>query len=231
VGGQLIALAVVAATLGNDGAPAILVAAIAGPVAVLAAARTGERLAPGYFGAACAWVFVLAPFAATAFFVGGYRHTWLHDVLPDLVGARSAGWFALGAAIGVAVAVAPARLAGALGVAAAAVGLLLWGIHPLAAVRAGVHETGWSVTLLEWLPVAGMIGAARRSPFLSAALGGWLVALVLYGAHRGYENGEFWPSLTAALPAIAVLLSSLWLLVPRLRPARAPAPPTTSTPN
>src|SRR5262249_52279775 len=138
---QVIAVVVVAAAAGNDGVPSIVVAAVAGPVAVLAAARIGERIAGNLFGAACAWVFVLAPFVATLFFLSTSRHTWLHALVPDLVGVRSTGWYSIGAAVGVVVALVPARLTAALGAAAAVAALIAWGLHPLAGVRAGVHES------------------------------------------------------------------------------------------
>ena len=67
-----------------------------------------------------------------------------------------------------------------------------------------------------------MVGAARRAPLAAVALGGWLVFFALRAADRGYDGGAFWAGLAPALPAAAILVSSLTLLVPRLRPAPEP---------
>ena len=74
------------------------------------------------------------------------------------------------------------------------------------------------------LGCAALVGAARKSPWLAAALGGWLAVLILRGVDRDYGTGGFWLSIAGGAPAIAVLLSSLAYLVPRLRPAPAPDP-------
>ena len=88
--------------------------------------------------------------------------------------------------------------------------------------RSGVRDR----RRIEWLLVAGILGVLLRAPLLGLAIGGWLLAVILWGAHRGYADAVFWQSLAAAVPAGALVLSSLALLVPRLRPAkrRAPAP-------
>src|SRR5438552_18255496 len=93
--------------------------------------------------------------------------------------------------------------------------LILWG---------NFHETTWSQTFLTFLPLAMCVGVARKSPWLAAALGGWLAVVVLRGLHRDYGSGGFWLSLAGAAPALAVLLSSLVYFVPRLRAAPAPDP-------
>ena len=76
------------------------------------------------------------------------------------------------------------------------------------------HETTWSPTLLSLLPFACALGVGLRSPWPAAALGGWLGFFVLRGVHQAVCGGAFWPSLAAAMPAIAVLLTSLgcWFL-------------------
>jgi hypothetical protein len=154
-----------------------------------------------------------------------YRSTFAHEAIPNLLGLRATPWFALGIAMTLAVAYAPRVFLAAVGVAAASAGLIAWGTDPLAGIRAGLHETAWSITLLEWFVLAGFLGAARRSIWLAIALFGWLVAAILHGAHGGYDNAAFWRSLSLATPAAALLLSSLVLLVPPLRrprPARSP---------
>jgi len=71
--------------------------------------------------------------------------------------------------------------------------------------------------------LAGVIGAAMRSRVRAAGLAGWLALALGLAARRGYESGAFWQSLAVAAPAVAVLLSSLWLLMPPLRLAPAPS--------
>ncbi len=145
--------------------------------------------------------------------------------MPAILGLQATGVFAVGIALAVAVAAAvrfslPA--AAAAGVLAAVVSLALWG-GSLGALRPGLHETAWSVALCEWVAAAGMLGALLRRPFPGAALSGWLVAAIAWGAHRGYPDEAFWRSLAVAGPAIGVVLSSLGLLVPRTLWARRPA--------
>jgi hypothetical protein len=216
---QALVALVVAIRYGNDGVLAIAAALVLGPLAVLATARLAKRIAGRTFAARAAWTLVLLPLAATVFFTTGYRHTWLHVVLPQLVGVRAVGWYAVGVLIAIVAAVVPARAA-ALGAALAAVaGLVAYDAGALGDVRSNIHETGWSVALAEWLPVAGAIGTARRAPLFAVALAGWLVFFALRGAAHGYDGGVFWASLAPAMPAAALLVSSLALLVPRLRPA------------
>ena len=207
---------------GNSGAVALVLAVVLGPLAVLGTARIAVRIAGDRFAVGAAWTFVLLPLVASAFFTSGYEHTWLHVVLPQLVGTRTTSWYAVGAALALVAAHAPARAAALAGVVAVVTALFVYDPGALSGVRLGIHETGWSVSFAEWLPIAGVIGTARRAPLLAAALGGWLVFFALRGAERGYDGGAFWASLAPALPAAALLVSSLALLVPRLRPASGP---------
>jgi hypothetical protein len=65
-----------------------------------------------------------------------------------------------------------------------------------------------------------------RSRRLGVALAGWLVFTVLRAVDRTYADGSFWIALGPALPAAAVLLASIGLLVPPFRvPHRAAAAP------
>jgi hypothetical protein len=75
------------------------------------------------------------------------------------------------------------------------------------------------VSTSEWVLVAGLIGAARRSVLTAIGLGGWIVFVVLRAAAQGYADAAFWKALAPATPAIALLLTALWFLIPRLRPA------------
>jgi hypothetical protein len=210
---------VVAARGGTDGVAAVAGALVLAPVAVWAVHGIGNRIAGPRFGLAAAGVYVLLPAAGTAYFNVAYDDVYRDHVLPDLLGLRATPWFASGVAVAVAVRFAPRRAVAAAGAVAAVVGLAVWGIAPLGDVRNGLHETGWSVGLLEWLPLAGILGAARRSPAVAAGLAGWLVLLVLRAAEADYGSGAFWRDLAPALPAAAVVVAALGLLVPTRRPA------------
>lgn len=208
-----------ASTVGSDGILSVVGALIVGPVAVVAVAGLGRRVGGPWYGVAAAAAYVLLPLAATRYFLAGYDHTYTHRVLPELVGTRSLGWLTLGIAIVLAARFAPGVAFAAAAVVATVVALAVWGTGDLGAVKSGLHETGWSVALLEWLPVAGFVGAARRSPLDAVGLGGWLVFFVLRASHQPLDDGSFWRALAPALPAAAVLVASVGLLVPSLRGA------------
>jgi hypothetical protein len=95
-----------------------------------------------------------------------------------------------------------------------------WG--SFSAQMAGLREYLWSNRVLQWLPLAGMIGVGRRSIPAAALLGGWLGAfLVVEGAstHVSVTDGSFFVVLLPALPAYSLLAAAVPLLVPTL-PAR-----------
>jgi hypothetical protein len=221
---ELVVVAAIARAFGTDGAASTLGALALAPVAVLATAALGRRVAGERFAVAAAVAYLVLPLLAHRFMLGTYRSTFDHRALPDLVGLRSTPWFALGVLVTAALAVAPRRAAGVAGAVAAIVALIVWGTGDLASIRNGLHETAWSITLLEWFFVAGLIGAARRNAWLGVGLAGWLLAVIIHAAHIGYNDAAFWQSLSAGAPAAALLLSSLVLLVPPLRrPRTAPS--------
>jgi hypothetical protein len=202
--------------------PATLAAVLLAPIAVVATYRAGRLLAGDGFGFAAAVVYVALPALGTVYMLASYRSTFAHQAVPDLVGLRATPFFAAGIGLALCVGVPRAAFA-ALGVVLAAGALIRYGTGGLGDLRNGLHETAWSITMLEWFVLAGVFGAARRSPLLAIGLAGWLAAAVLHAADRGYDNAAFWQSLAVAGPAISVLLTSLVLLVPRLRPAAARA--------
>jgi hypothetical protein len=209
----------IAFAYGTDGALSTIAALMLAPVAVVLTWRLAEAVAGPWFGDLAALVYVTLPALAAASMLDTYRGTFLHRALPDLVGLRGTGWFALGLVIAAAArfrATAPA-------LAAAGLALIVLSWDDLGGIRIGLHETVWSIAMLEWLALAGTIGAALRSRVRAAGLAGWLALAVGLSARRGYDNGAFWQSLALAAPAIAVLLSSLWLLVPPLRLAPEPS--------
>ncbi len=222
---ELVVVAAIGAAYGTDGTASTFGALALAPVAVLATAAFARRVAGERFAIAAAVTYVVLPLLATRFMLSTYRSTFDHQALPNLVGLRATPWFALGVLLTAALAVAPRRAAGVSGAVAAVAALILWGTADLASIRNGLHETAWSITLLEWFFVAGFIGAARRNLWLAVALAGWLLAIILHAAHVGYDNAAFWQSLAAGASLAAVLLTSLALLVPPLRrprPAQSP---------
>jgi len=93
----------------------------------------------------------------------------------------------------------------------------------------GLREYLWSNRLLQWLPLAGAIGAARGSLPLAFLLGGWFGAFALaYGPSPqiSVEDGSFLVAFVPALPAFCLLVACVPLLVPTL-PARLDSPSTT----
>jgi len=202
----------------------LLAALVLAPVAVGATAALAARLGGRRLALAAAVVYVVLPWLGRRYFYGSFLTVYDHKVMPGLVGLEHTGWFALGVGIATLLAVAPERVTAAAGVLAAAVALVAWVDGPWGQLWGNFHETTWSQTLLAFLPIAALVGAARKSPWLAAGLGGWLAFVVLRGLGRDYATGGFWLSVAGAVPAIAVLLSSLAFLVPRLRTAPAPDP-------
>jgi hypothetical protein len=222
---ELAIVAWAAVRYSTDGAAATAAALLLAPVAVWSVAAAGSRLGGRPFGLLAAAIYVVLPGLGTRYMLVSYRSTFEHEAIPNLLGLRATPWFALGIAMTLAAAYAPRVILAAVWLAAASAALIAWGTDPLAAVRVGLHETAWSITLLEWFIVAGLVGAARRSAWLALALLGWLAAAVLHGAHTGYEDAAFWRSLSVAAGAAALLLSSLVLLVPPLRRPRTAQSP------
>jgi hypothetical protein len=214
--------AVVAVVYGSGGLFSAVAGIVLAPAGVVAAHAVGDRVAGARFAAASAIAYVLLPLVGVIYFYGSYRSTYKNEVLPVLLGVEKPGALALGVAIAVAVCLLPRTALAAGGVVAAVCAIVVWGVRDLSPLDGAFHETGWSPALLEWLPLAGVIGVARRSPWLAAGLGGWLTFFVLRAADVEYYTGAFWRGLAPALPAAAVLVTAIGLLVPRLRPAPKP---------
>jgi hypothetical protein len=210
----------VAATHATDGVASVAVAVVLAPVAVALTAIIAGRIAGERFAVAAAAVYVVLPYFGNRYMLGVYRGTFDERALPALVGLRESLVFAVGVVCAAAVAFAPRALAAAGGMLAFVIAAAAW-LGETGALIPGLHETVWSITMLRWLVLAGILGVLLRSALLATAVGGWLLAAGFWAAHRGYDDAVFWRSLAVAAPAAAVLLSSLALLVPRLRPARS----------
>lgn len=216
-------VAVVAATEPTAGAGAVAVALVLAPFAVWAVAGIGEAIAGHRFAVAAAALYLVLPPAGRVLFAEGLRANYRGHILPALVGTQAPAWFALGVGLAVAARLATSRPAAAAGLAAAVAGAAFWIDTDWTTLYDNLHETTWSPTLVCALPIAGLIAVGLRSPWTGAALGGWLGFFVLRGADRPYGTGAFWTGLAPAMPAVAVLIASLALLVPHLAPEPAPA--------
>ena len=226
VSADLVVVALVAATQPTDGVISVVAALVLAPVAIAATAALAARIGSDRFALGAAAVYVVLPLLGNRYMLPTYRGTFDTRALPSLVGTQHTLVLALGIAAAVAFLLAPKALAAAGGVLAFVVTAAIWQFAGVGQLRPGLHESVWSIAFIEWLLLAGILAALLRAPLLGLAVGGWLSAAILWGAHRGYGDAVFWRSLAVAVPAGAVLLSSLALLAPRLRPAssRAPSP-------
>ena len=185
------------------------------PFASMAVALITRRVGPRT-AIAAGVVYAALPFAGRLYFYGAFLKVYDREVMPSLVGLEHTGWFAVGVVVAVAVGLAPERASGIASLVTVAVAAVAWIDVSWSRLYGDFHETTWSPTLLCYLPLAGVIGLATRRPWLAAAIGGWFGVLLLRGVHKPYYEGGLWLSLAAATPAIAVLLTSLALLVPPL---------------
>jgi len=94
-----------------------------------------------------------------------------------------------------------------------------------------IKEHFWSMRVIEWLALAGIIGLARRSLNGALLVGGWFAAFVLTkGTYlfAGVPGGSLFRVMMPSFPAFVLLLASLVYLFPRGRKRRAEIPRTQS---
>ena len=223
------------------GARELVNVVLLGPLSLLLAFRIGERVAGAALGAWTLLVWVALPWLAPLFTLAAYDATLRDRVLPLAVGLTSDGGYVEGVALLAVLALLLERrratiAAGGLVLAALAV---VWlsrlpvpdlSVDTFKANMAGLREYFWSHRVLQWIPIAGVVATARRSPPAALALGCWLGAYVLFrAAQPGIEvgDGELFRALLPAFPAYVLLAASLPLLVPtlaaRLGPLARPA--------
>jgi hypothetical protein len=91
----------------------------------------------------------------------------------------------------------------------------------------GIKEHFWSMRVVEWLVLAGLIGLARRSLTGLLLVGGWFAAFVVTKATFDGANingGSVFRIMMPAFPAFVLMLASLVYLWPRGRKARPAVP-------
>ncbi|HEY2073937.1 MAG TPA: hypothetical protein VGG88_10220, partial [Gaiellaceae bacterium] len=86
----------------------------------------------------------------------------------------------------------------------------------------------WSVRVLEWIAIAGMIGLLRRSRPAGLLFGGWLFATIFvkWGSTThgsNVDNSDILRQTIFTIPAALMLIAGTLLLFPRL-PQRLPRP-------
>lgn len=213
--------AVVAGTaLSSDATASGTVAALVlAPCSLLLTAALGARIGGRGFAVPAAAAFLALPLLGLVYFTASYRDVYVDGVLAPALGLRDTHLLVLALALTLAAAVLPGRAAAAAAVVVLLSMLAARGIDRdgLSAVKLGLHEQAWSVGLAEWLPIAGVVGVARRSRPWGLALGAWFGAALVNAAHEPFDGGGFWRALVPALPAMAVLGAGIGLLVPRLR--------------
>jgi hypothetical protein len=93
-------------------------------------------------------------------------------------------------------------------------------LHKLHENAVQLREYFYSVPLLEWTPIAGLIAVARRSAPIAVLLGTWLGLYVFVKGSSDsatvYYSGTFFRLLLPAFPAYLLLAAAVPLLVPAL---------------
>jgi hypothetical protein len=215
-----------------------------GPLALVAAYSVAAHVGGLALGAWTLLVWISLPLLAPLFTLDAYDATLRDRVLPLVTGLTGDRGYGEGVAALVALALLLRRQRAEIAVGGALLaGLaLLWltrlplpelSADAFTAAMASVREYFWSHRVLQWLPVAGAVAVARRSPRTAVALASWLGAYALLRAAQpgaSVEDGELFRALLPALPAYALLTAALPLLLPTLaarlgplaRPAEAP---------
>jgi hypothetical protein len=95
--------------------------------------------------------------------------------------------------------------------------------HKLNLNLLGIKEHFWSMRVVEWLVIAGLIGLSRRSLTAFLVVGGWFAAFVLTKATyagASTDDASVFRIMMPSYPAFILLLASLVFLFPGRRRAR-----------
>jgi hypothetical protein len=102
-----------------------------------------------------------------------------------------------------------------------------WDPHHLGMELHDLSEVFWSVRVLEWIALAGAVGAIRRSPVKGTFLTAWFVAFCLIkgsSAQASVSTTSYFRLTEPGLPAFALLAASIVFLAPRSLWSREEAP-------
>jgi hypothetical protein len=89
--------------------------------------------------------------------------------------------------------------------------------HQLNINLLGIKEHFWSMRIVEWLVIAGLIGLGRRSLTALLVVGGWFAAFVVTKAtyqNAGVADASLFRIMIPSYPAFILLLASLVYLFP-----------------
>ncbi|MFL5955247.1 MAG: hypothetical protein ACJ76I_14185 [Gaiellaceae bacterium] len=195
---------------------------IAGTTAVLVVTCADEL--GGRAAGTVAGVFWIGAPALLPFWRSDFEPHWRHEVLPVLYGARDS-WRALaGVAVLLAILAALRWTAAAAAVVVASVlacALRSFSWSELSISLSRIREVGWSVRVVEYVPLAGLVGVAVRRPrTVVPVLAAFVATAVWPLAHdRGMTKNTV--AAVPGLPLYAVLAGCLVLLVPAQWRARA----------
>lgn len=208
-------------------------------VTVLLVVRCADEVGGAGIAAGIFWIG--AP-ALLPFWRADFRPHWHHQVLPVLYGARES-WRALAGA-GVLLALLVALRWAWAAAALVAGAIVACALRPFDSGQLGlslsrIREVGWSVRVVEYVPLAGLVAVAARRPWALVSFTAAFVAATLWPlAHdRGMTGNVI--AAVPGLPLYAVLGGAIVLLVPAQWRARAYAsawarprrrPSTSSTP-
>jgi hypothetical protein len=99
-----------------------------------------------------------------------------------------------------------------------------------------LREVGWSLRLVEWLTIAGILGLVRRAPVYGVMVGAWFTSYLLFkggaSGRASVEQMSFFRFIMPAFPAFVLLALSIVFLVPgtrrRGRVVATPVAPTAT---
>jgi hypothetical protein len=106
--------------------------------------------------------------------------------------------------------------------------------HHLSLQLQSIKEHFWSVRVIEWLVIGGIVGLARRSIGAALVVGGWFAAfLVTKGTYQyaSIDDASIFRIMMPSYPAFVLMIASLVFLFPRKWRARTEAAPPPSPPG
>ena len=187
-----------------------------GPLSLALAYRIGKRIAGAALGAWTLLVWVALPWLAPLFTLASYDATLRYRVLPLAVGLTPDGGYLEGVALLAALALLLERRRSPSPPAVSILATLtvVWlsrlpvpdlSLDTFKANMAGLREYFWSHRVLQWIPIAGVVAVARRSPPAALALGCWLGGYVIFRAAQAGDRGRGRRALPGSPPRVSRL--------------------------